>query len=221
MPYYRRKKAGYTKRRRYIRRGKSGYAKRRRTGKRYSQAQIHTFKRVFIDQITTGGTGSNISTVYTVSLNDLDDYTDFTNLFDQYRIVKLVLRFEPLIDYIGEDDDDGDVPAPVIVYSALDKNDYGTVNIAAINQYQNVCRKQVPSDDATFTWSFRPAVAFNSVDNTGNPLRNTRISPWLSCTNDIAPHGYVKVVSSNNPNTNTEIKINVYGTVYMQFKNVK
>ena len=56
--------------------------------------KVHHFRRTFkasnISSTTTGVLGG-----YSFSLDQLPNYTEFTNLFDQYRINKIVVKFIP------------------------------------------------------------------------------------------------------------------------------
>lgn len=85
MPQYKRKRNG-TKR-------KSTRSRRLRTRRFRRRARIHYFKRsLYLSTISTSSSADVVGAVQ-FSLDTLADYTEFTNLFDQYAITKVVVKF--------------------------------------------------------------------------------------------------------------------------------
>lgn len=70
-----------------------GSAVGRFVGRKISN-QIHTFrKQITLDQITE--TGANQHLAYQFNLDQLSDEADFQNMYDAYKIVKIILTLEP------------------------------------------------------------------------------------------------------------------------------
>jgi hypothetical protein len=84
--------------------------------------KVFTFSRTrFEDLVLSGSTDSN-QRHYTFPLNSFVNSTDFTNLYDQYRIAEVQLRYIPIY---------GPSDFPGVIYSAIDVDD---ANDEVINQ---------------------------------------------------------------------------------------
>lgn len=55
---------------------------------------ICTFRRTFTLQKVTANTGDT-NYAYVFRLSDIPNYTDYTNLFDQYRLLEVIVSFAP------------------------------------------------------------------------------------------------------------------------------
>jgi hypothetical protein len=97
----------------------------------------HHFKRTFVAaQFTASGTGPNFFG-YSFALDDLPNYTEFTNLFDQYRINKVVVKFVPSanVDAIGASQI---IPS---LHTAIDNNDAtAPTALSQLYEYQSYKR---------------------------------------------------------------------------------
>jgi len=64
-------------------------------GPRPSGDDVHYFKRNCIVGTITSSTTVAVGSAYTFTLTNLPGYTEFTALFDQYRLLKVMMQFIP------------------------------------------------------------------------------------------------------------------------------
>lgn len=184
MPYVRRRR--FQRRPRRIMR-----ARRRRTAVPRGIPLIYRFKRMnnylFIaNQGTAGTIGTNDTNQITLGtvfadfaattyqfgasmafrLNNVPGYTDFTNLYDQYRIDKVKVRFLPLTNSATPIQNGGILPTVFVDV----RHDSSTVpaNMNALREAQGIREYRL---DRPFTVSLRP----KWISTVGDPLQTAVI----------------------------------------------
>lgn len=118
-------------------RNKQGKYRKRRTGISRSlvsvDKQIHKFART-MDMETVAVYDAVLPThkAYKWRMNDLPNYTEFTNLFDEYRITGVKLKFL----YTGSNSNSGTVLTQwsPFVYTVIDNDD--AAPLAAVTDYE-------------------------------------------------------------------------------------
>lgn len=215
MPFVRR---GTFKRKRNFKRT---FKKRATFRPRKSLATITphpSFKRTYFYENLLQEAGGNMSHAYTVKLSDLPDYSEFTNLFDQYRIRKVIFRFEPTFD-INDMQNAGSYSLKY-VRSVIDKNDNTPYSTEAMYFQHDTMRSHAPNRVFTRTINL-PSVAgmvYNGGVSTAYIQENDK---WVDMSNPSVPHYGLKVwVSTTGLATNT-LLYRVIVTVYFQCKHMK
>lgn len=133
MPYVRRRRVA---RRRPMSRRRPRMSRRRsiyRPRRLISNPKIHHFKRTLLTSTITGST-VDLGGVQTLYFSDLPNYTEFTNLFDMFRINKVVTKFIPLSDEANVG-----TQSTTLFYTYLDYNDGTTpVSESEVCQYDTL-----------------------------------------------------------------------------------
>lgn len=167
------------RRRRYIRRR----INRRPLTKR--ALRVHHFKRSGTPFNITGST-VDVFGGYSFSLNDVPAVTEFTNLYDQYRLNKVVVKWIPLTTEtnVGQ--------STTLFYSVLDFNDdVAPTTEAEILQYASL---RISQGLRTHTRVLTPASLDDLTDDTGGTryAGNPKTKQWISTSAPTAPHYGIK-----------------------------
>ena len=154
------------------------------------------------------------------SLKDVIDYTDFTDLFDRYKITKVVLKIMyqtnigvgsngilPVMNYTF-DCDDADLP---------------------VNQ-QDVTRKgyvktKILNANRPFSWVCKPRISKQVYDGLNAAYMSERPC-WLDCTNPDVPHFAFKAWLRNCPigtveNNSQFAQITIQPVYYLALKDTQ
>lgn len=161
----------------------------------------YSFKRIAnITDIVAGIAGAAANGSYVFSLDQLPNFTEFTNLFDQYRINKVVLKLIPQFNqstynvghpsstipsglpagrnprlFIANDYDDDTVPA----------------NADVLRQYANV--KVYPvMNNKTITHIITPATQMQAYETLASTGYVPKFKQWINCSDNNVPHYAVK-----------------------------
>lgn len=211
--YKRRRYSTKRRPRRYNRRTRTRRLMRHGYKNPYLANKIYSFKqRVDFNEVVAAS-GSAMTFDFAPSLSDLSNKAAFKELFDQYRIVGLKLRFDP---QVSEAINISALPN-LLMYSVLDFNDAATLTTTAKATEYQTCK--ITRFSKPHVRYFRPCVVQNTTDSAANSYNKTYPSPWISTTKDLVAHLGVKVLTDLNPGSSTW-KWNVSATYYIQFKNV-
>lgn len=145
------------------------------------------------------------------------NYTEFTNLFDLFRIKKVVFKM-----YLNSNSSTVTTPAvslPVI-YSAVTSDDANLVSQTSIQQYETCKSHQF--GDKELTWVFKPKpslLAYNGLTSGYSPTNG-----WLDTNYSDVPHFGIKFVLD--PIFNTSVSttcgyITCSAQIFYEFKNTK
>lgn len=149
------------------------------------------------------------------TLADLPNVSDFTNLFDHYRINKVVMRFWLRIDPGAQAAATASYPKH---YSVIDYDDTTLLTQAEMRQHAN-CRIRVMYPNRPVTIVFTPATLgltyLSAVGSTFSP----QWKKWVDMANTAVPHYGLKW--NVDDLTNTNYKIDVETCFYISVKGVR
>lgn len=165
----------------------------------------------FLD-VTVSGT-----TAYSPSLPNV---TEFTNLFDQYRIKKVVYR---LWASLNNSNSLTNLPNP-LVHIVNDYNSNGSFALTDIEQHPDMKTYQLGTNKP-ITWSVTPHVRADVLTITGitsSSAWNVK-HPWIDTTSTNINHlGTRLYLNNQGRNTATDIgTMTIEAIYYVEFKNVK
>lgn len=185
--------------------------KRRRVGLRQP---VHHFKRTTYREnfivIPQGGANPVFATL-NFQLANLPNPAEFTQLYDQYCIKAIKIKFVPRVTTSNA------LTPARNMWSVIDYDDSVVpTSRDQLLQYQNL---KTSTMTRTHTRYFKPAVAdevYATTIATGyGPVKNK----WLDCTYDTIEHYGVKVCFDPLP-TGGPISYDIITTFYLAFKNV-
>lgn len=108
------------------------------------RSPIYTFTRSVGLGVVTATNGETI-TAYKFALSDLPSSSDFTSLFDQYRIVQVILEFVPVTQAFGPSTTATDLPS---VHTVIDYDD--DTAPATINTLRQFSTHQIVANQSYF-----------------------------------------------------------------------
>lgn len=206
----------YRRRRTYRKRptAKRSYRRRFRTRTRYNKrgTKLYLFKRhVDFGELTIDNVNFTYSS-YNFSLSDLPSATDFTNLYDQYKINCVKIRFLPQQTQSISIGSINNPRANTRFFSAIDYNDGNPpTSVDELRQYQTC--KYTPCLRQHKRVIFKPKI----LDTNG-----FSISPWMSTATPNANYFGIKIAVEPMESTSTlTMTYTVECTYYMSFKQVK
>lgn len=210
MPAYRRRarRPRRAPRRRPARRG-------RRVGRLGSPRNVYSYKRtLFLQSNIQVGAVNDYSNHFGFTLGMLPNASDFTNLYDEYRVNKVVIKFIPkfsatlqgtgIANYMNQ------------VHTALDYDDSLALPTATaiqeITQYQS---HRMTMGARMVTRTVTP-----KVELTGSSVQAPKAYQWLDCDNTASLHNGVKLVIPKCDNATSLLVYDTQMTVYLSFRNV-
>jgi hypothetical protein len=144
------------------------------------------------------GGGFQFGVSASFSLKDVIDFADFTDLFDRYKILKVVLKIMyqtnigsgstsilPVMNY-SFDCDDADIPTS---QNDVSRKGYAKTKILNANR--------------PFSWVCRPRISKQVYDG-NTPAYSSERPCWLDCTNTDVPHFAFKAWLRNCPAGNVD-----------------
>lgn len=210
MPYYPRRTY---RRRRRTRRSRRMMRRPRRTLSTRS-LNIHHFKRtITFDPIISQTTDSFGS--YAFQFNQLPNFSEFIQLYDSYRINKMVIKYVPNINSANA----GSTPMCQF-HSVLDYNDATPLTLlTSAFEYQNW---KMTRGAKVHTRTLTPAI-LDGVGNAGG-VTPSFVKPaykqWIATSSANIPHFGLKWVAEATTNV-SDIDWRPYITVYFSCKSVK
>jgi len=193
---------------------------------------VHRFVAVAnLPSIEVGGSGTYGARGFTFQLNDVPEYAAFVGLFDEYRITKIDLTFEPTstVNSAQSAIQLTSTSAPAIFNPLLHTAiDYGVVappsapsDLYAYSSYRRNNMK------GSFTITLRPRVAL-ACEPTGTILpapTGLTSSPgvWLSTQYPAVAHSGVRAICDIMTFTSTNVtqyNVRVFARYHLEFRNV-
>lgn len=188
---------------------------------------LHYFKRRYVVAnitATTSGAGirSDAAGAMSFNLNSLPNSSEFTTLFDQYKIMKVRLRFIPFGDSVNlpistMSGSNGLVSPGGPLVTAIDYDDSVVPGSAAdLLQYQASRVTPIPKP---LSMTIKPKFAtevYRSAIATGYGAR----SGWLDTTNSDVPHYGVKYYMNAPSALSSSFTYQVWAEVYLALKGV-
>lgn len=222
MPY------GRGKKKRIVRgkpRVRKMYGKYRSMVKQPNFKGIYHFKRTFDKSVALSNNLGDQAYGYSFTLNEIPNVTEFTNLFDMYRINKVVVRFRPLpVGGFGTTPTAIVDNSQAVCFIDYDDNSVTGLTLSSVKQHQNLRWLNTVSADGSIPKKnvvvFRPKVLGNVNDVGGTSYAMSQYrgkNPWLDIQYTQVPHLGLKLVIGQT-NTNQILQFQVICTVYFSCK---
>ena len=202
----------------------------RRVMKRRVASNIYSFKRTVnlgtMSCINNAGVLTNLTNAYQFKLSDLPVSSEFTTLYDQYCIkgIKLsaVCTFSESANLASSGNNTTQTQGFQRLMSVLDYDDVVPITSEGTAlQYQNL---KITGPNKMHSRYFKPAVSQEINEGLTSPAIAVKKNVWLDCNYPNVPHFGVKFYQSA-PYAATGASANMtwtlYGTYYLQFKNVR
>lgn len=198
---------------------------RRRYGRRYPRRprlglgnRVYNFKRTLFLENSIGVTaaGTLYSNHFGFTLGMLPAATDFTNLFDQYRINKVVWKAIPKFNTVNALSGAGNALLAQ-VHTAIDYDDSAALPtgtaLSEITQYQT---HRMHRGTAVVRRTIVPKAELTGSGASVFP----KAYQWIDCDNTAILHNGIKVVIPKPLPAGTEMWYDVQMDVYLSCKNV-
>lgn len=212
MPRFSRRPLRRLRRRRRTHRG------RRRT-RRFAGRAVHFKRSTFIEEISVSA-ATDVKKHYTVAgINALQNSGDFTNLFDAYRINKVVYRILP--SHNVSTGATGNWPPNVI--TVVDYNDVNaqaspSFTVAELLEYRT---HRIHRGFGIVSRKFTPAVAIGVSSGGAVVAGVQKFKQWLDVATPAVAHGSLKVLFDTQPGNTQTYNYTVYRDIYFSCKQVK
>lgn len=184
--------------------------------KRVISNQIHNFrKQIMLDTISESGTNQHLG--YQFNLAQLADEIDFKNMYDSYRIKKVVLSLEPVLQ--GSNGN----ATPPYNYRIRVVHDYDDVTpLTSETQYLEYggCKSHLVTSQRLINIPLYPKIQ-QFLQATPNAVLRPVKSGWIPTSHDTVEHLGLKIFVPTIGITNGYGIFRVRATFIMQFKNTK
>lgn len=151
---------------------------------------VYTFTRsVSKGKITA--TNAETVTAYSFALSDLPSYTDFTSLFDEYRIVQVILEFIPVTTSFGPSTSATDLPS---VHTVIDYDD--STAPASIDTLRQFGTHQIVANQVYFKRVLSPRCTVATYSGAFTSYSLSPVSQWRDSVSPGILHYGVKVGTS-------------------------
>lgn len=183
---------------------------------RLSSLKVHHFKRTFQATDIAGLAGADVLGAYTFRLDQLPNYTEFTNLFDAYRMNKIVIKFVPTANSssVGSSLTD-----PLTQFHTVLDFDDATAP-ASLNAMYEYGNWRMSRGSVIHTRVFTPAVSLALLDGAGTTTGAQKYKQWISTTQPDVLHYGLKYCAAGQINNN-DIIWRPYISVYFSCKSTK
>lgn len=189
--------------------------------------------RVNVKRITYGGTWTFATTTtndfwrYQVfDMSNFNNFSEFASVFDEYKVNRIKVTYRPAYDSVVNIGPAGTlIQSQAYAHYVVDPGStliptgvYGTGSLQSLLENGDVKTRTL---NRPFSIYYKPKVT-DSVFNTGTASA-MRTSPWVR-TSDTATvyRGYHMYIQQNGiSNTNTNIRLDFYITMYVSFRNIK
>lgn len=178
-----------------------------------SKPNVYHFKRkYFVVDAFAVTTGSDFKLGVNFSLANLPNFTDFTNLYDMYRVNKIVYK---IIPKFSETTMTTGINANLQqIHSVIDYDDTtAPVSISDLTQYQN---HRMTRGNAIHTRVLVPKVK-TTIDTLSDAPKARQ---WIDCDDSVLNHRGLKIYIPAPLAPATTISYDVEATFYVSFKSV-
>lgn len=191
---------------------------------------VHYFKRTayfpnFLVSSMSGGTGTAGARADILRLQDVPNYTEFTALFDQYKILKVVVKLMPRGN-VSEVSVSGSTNQASFqnIYAVVDKDDSSTPS--SVSQMLEYSKVKIRRSHQQLKLIFTPASLAETYNNGITSGYAMNMKPkWLDCSySGIQHYGYKTYLEP--PNVSPLVSLPVTTTYdclvtyYLAFQNV-
>lgn len=217
--------AGIKKRRgRKIRKG--GGKLRRMRVKRPLALQTHSFcERKITDLVmTVANETSAVGMFKSFNLDDINGASSYKNLFEYYRIDKVVATFRYKGSGAQARNDPTQFPRSnevnPLLYFKVDHNDINNDSLLLMRQSMKTKEKQLSNNNPNFTITLKPAVQAEAYKSSLATTYIPKWGQWLSTDDGTVPHyGLKAYATAFSDSTNSPGEIVVSFKYYISFKN--
>lgn len=174
---------------------------------------VYHFKRkYFVVDAFAVTTGTDFKLGVNFALSNLPTFTDFTNLYDMYRINKIVYKIIPKYSQANLS---GGLNANLQqIHSAIDYDDtVAPVSISDLTQYQT---HRMTRGNGIHTRVLVPKVNL-SINNFADA---PKAKQWIDCDDSTVLHRGLKLYIPAPLGADITVSYDVEATFYMSFKNV-
>lgn len=201
--------------RRRLRRPLRRLRRRMRIRRPLSKRALNTyhFKRTFAGSPVSSST-SPVFGAYTLQFSNLPNNSDFTNLFDMYRINKIVVKWVPNHDA----SEIGSTKGIPDFHSVLDFTDGNAPT--SLNEMYEYQSWRMTRGTRIHTRSFIPSVLIDALEITPNQASAPKFKQWISTAQtDVAFLGVKYAVGATT--ASADVSFTPYVTYYYSCKSVK
>lgn len=210
MAFFRRRFPRRFIRRRLIRKRTSRFSRRRRTRSRV--VSIRRYAQITTSNLITLPAAGLIQN-FNTSLNDLAQSSDFSNLFQLYRINKVVTRLQPQ----GNVNDINLTTSETLplIYTSVNYDLSNPAALTDVLQRGNV-KAWRPWQPITIVWTPKKGIGDAAQDQI------FKSKQWVSTTSPGSGHtGFNLASTSYTPTTGTLVQYKIDSWYYVSFKGVK
>lgn len=203
---------------------------RRRIGyRRKTQNKVHSFVRWSDKDTRFPGTngpsviaeqGIDQNLAYSFKLDNVVNPSDFTNLYDMYKINKVVLYLEPTSNQTNAPNA---APTNVSIRVVHDYNDANPLTQEDDYLEYSNCKSYRPIRSGAIRITLYPKIN-NTVENAGGTNAFTSFASnkvWLNIADDEVPHFGIKMFIPANITTVNSTIFKVRAKFHLSFKNSK
>lgn len=184
---------------------------------------MHFKRSTFIEEVQVSGT-TDEKRHYAFKLSDLQNSGDFTNLFDAYRINKIVYKIYPSHNVAAASNTGSTAyNQPPQVVTAVDYNDVNaqpapSFTVAELLEYKT---HRLHRGFGKISRKFTPAVAVG-VSSAGALVAGVqKFKQWIDVATPAVSHGSLKVIFDTQTSNTFVYNYTVYRDVYFSCKQVK
>lgn len=175
----------------------------------------------FPDFVSAAANVDPVLTAFTFQLSDLDQVSTFADLYDMWRIDKIVMNFMPVYNcnppIVEGTAGTGTKTGGGLLFTAKDyTNGDAPTSAQDVIQYQTV--KWTPSYEPHWR-SIKPQPIFE-VEGVVQPLVNNK-NVWYSTDDTTGAYAGIKVAYVPSPISGVEQRFQIVTTYHLSFKNVK
>jgi len=176
-------------------------------------------RHVNLTTITEDTIGSVYGGTY-FYLGQVPGSSDFTNLFDQYRIRKVVLSFKPnQQSFTSSTGSSAVTNIPTRIVTAIDYDD--SVAPTSLNELREYNTAQVNTMVESFTREIRPAVSIMAYEGVGSTGYCPKWDQWISTNDPGVPHYGIKWAVPSGVASTNGYQLAVEATFYLEFRMTK
>lgn len=180
--------------------------------------QVHTFRKmIMLSDIVETGSDQHLG--YQFNLDQLSDEADFQNMYDSYKIKKIILTLEPRFSGSNEN---GVSPVQRWIRIVHDYNDVSPLTAQSQYLEYGSCKSRLSASNRSIVIPLYPKIQqyIQTTGGTGSVLRAVK-SGWIPSTHDQVDHLGLKIFVPTLGLTTNASMFNVRATFIIQCKNTK
>lgn len=185
--------------------------------------KVHMFRQSCQRTTIVSATGANTETNYSFKLADLNNATAFNELFDSYRIRKVIVKIYPRhntntgVIYNGS----GIISAAntgAVFYTSIDYNDLGTIGTVATFLERGNVRTHKTTDVTTITLVPKPSATVYATS--GTAYHQVSNKTWMQNNNTGIAYFGLRTLLPDVAAVTGAVTLDVIATYFIEFKSV-